>query len=257
MQYEDYRFLYDRLNRPEDIDRLHMDLKLDRELLLVLYTQKTVRGAIKNFYRVKADAKRLLWQWNRGRGLVDIAQSWNFPPILTAYIILREKGMQRKQFWRLVNEPEKILDKRLKREIESVKEKDMLYSPKGMEVQYERGRVGEKRLQDWLDKHNIKYRIEKELKKEFTKTPDALLDKPLKVHDMDIWWIESKASFGDEVELRKNLKRQLQPYIEMFGSGMVVYWFGFVDGIRTPEGVIVVDGTFFEGGEAGQAREGA
>ena len=42
---------------------------------------------------------------------------------------------------------------------------------------------------------------------------------------------------GDDVELRKNLKRQLGPYTELFGEGAVVYWYGFVDGAESPPGI--------------------
>ena len=45
----------------------------------------------------------------------------------------------------------------------------------------------------------------------------------------NINWIESKATFGDRVEVNKNMKKQLEPYLELFGQGVVIYWFGFVD----------------------------
>ena len=45
MKKSEFRGLSDKLNNHEDIERLAIETGLDRELLLVLYTQKTVRTA--------------------------------------------------------------------------------------------------------------------------------------------------------------------------------------------------------------------
>jgi hypothetical protein len=63
---------------------------------------------------------------------------------------------------------------------------------------------------------------------------------------MDVNWIESKASFGDFIEIKRTMKRQLIPYTELFGSGAVVYWFGFLDGVRPYDGIEILDNSFFE-----------
>ncbi|HEV2428246.1 MAG TPA: TPD domain-containing protein, partial [Thermoplasmata archaeon] len=61
-----------------------------------------------------------------------------------------------------------------------------------------------------------------------------------------IAWIESKANFGDDVELKKNLRRQLGPYTELFGEGAVVYWYGYVDNADSPPGILLWDGPTIE-----------
>jgi hypothetical protein len=96
-------------------------------------------------------------------------------------------------------------------------------------------------LKEWLNSHEIKYRTERDLRGEFPKTPDCLLDEPIRVNGWEINWIESKASFGDSIEVKKNIRNQLIPYNELFGSGLVVYWFGIVDDIDQPEGIMIVD----------------
>ena len=246
MKKSEYKRLYDELNMPEDVDRLAKETSLDRELLLVLYTQKTVRLATKRFYKVKHRAKSLLKKWNEGRSFLSLSRELKFPPILTSYLILLENNISRKKFWDLVKNPESIKDSRLRKEIIEVIKSDIVYSPDGNEMQYERGKRGEKRLCDWLDKQRLRYETEEELKGQHSKTPDALLAKPLITNGMRIRWIESKASFGDEIEIHRNTKRQLRAYTELFGQGMVVYWFGFIDGVHPPKNVLVVDGSFFE-----------
>jgi len=115
-----------------------------------------------------------------------------------------------------------------------------------MERQRERGRKGEARLYDWLQRHGIKYRTEVDLRGKYAKTPDALLDHPIVFFGQKLQWIESKANFGDDVELRRNLRKQLAPYTELFGEGAVVYWYGYVDGAESPDGILLWDGPTIE-----------
>jgi len=249
MKYEQYKELYSQLKNPSDIDALAHRMRLDRELLFVLYTQRTVRDATRRFYIVKKDMKKIVKEWRRGTPIARIARVINFPPVLLGLMLCAEIGLPRKQFWKYVRNPETCHDKRLKKELKQIADEDMIYSPKGAQMQTERGQWGEKMLQDWLDKKGLKYRTEVELRGEYTKTPDCLLEKPIQIDGVKVHWIESKASFGDEIELRKNVRRQLKPYTEMFGTGAVVYWFGFVEGIEPPEGVRLLDGSHFDDNE--------
>lgn len=237
MKYEDYKNSYFRLRKASDVDKLAMEKKLDRELLFVMYTQRTVRDATRRFHLIKAQTPKLLNTWKKGKSMVAIARELNFPPVLLGLILFQRDGMPRKIFWKYIRDPDECDDPRMKREMKKINKADLIYSPDGMEIQEKRGQWGEKRLGEWLDLHNLKYKTEEELRGKYPKTPDVLLDKPIELNGIRIRWIESKASFGDEIELRKNVRKQLKPYTELFGNGAVVYWFGYVEGIEPPEGV--------------------
>jgi len=248
MKQSEYLELYGKLSTPEDIDFLAENFGYDKELLLVVYTQRVTRDATKRYYRVKDQAKRLARMWQDGVRLVQIAGKYDFPPVLAALMILEQKRISRKQFWRYITNPKEAPDPRLRRELQEVVKADIVYSPQGTAVQYERGRWGEKKLFDWLDARGMEYRTEKQLRAEYDKTPDALLRKPIEWNGSKNYWIESKASVGDPVEVRRHIRRQLEPYADMFGDGIVVYWFGYVTDadMRLPEGVNIVDTSFFE-----------
>ena len=246
MKYEDYKDVYFRLRNPKDIDGLSQSLGLDRELLLVMYTQRTVRDATRRYYIIKKDIKKIAKDWRQGDSIAHIARCINFPPVLLGLMLAPEIGLNRKIYWKYIRDPDCCHDKRLKKELRKVAEDDIIYSPKGSQVQTERGQWGEKMLQDWLDKRCVAYRTEADLRATHKKTPDCLLDKPIQINGTKVHWIESKASFGDEIELKKNVRRQLKPYTELFGTGAVVYWFGFVEGIEPPEGIMLLDGSDFE-----------
>ncbi len=252
MKLAEYQELYNKLETPEDIDFLAENFGYDKELLLVIHTQRVVRDTTKRFYRVKDQARRMAHMWRTGQSFVEIAQRLRFPPTLAALMILEQQKVPRKQFWRYITDPTKLHDPKLRRELEEVARADIVYSPEGSAKQYERGRWGEAKLFKWLDERGIEYRTEKDLRREYDKTPDTLLKTPIEWDGSKKFWIESKATFGDPVEIRRHIKKQLQPYGDMFGDGLVVYWFGFVEDVdmHPPEGVTIVDGGAFE--EAGE-----
>ena len=248
MKLSEYQDLYRKLATQEDIDFLAENVGYDKELLLVVYTQRIVRDTTRKFYRVKAQARRLAWMWQNGASFVDVARKFDFPPILTALMILEQRKVSRKQFWKMIADVGQVRDRRLRRELEEVRRADIIYSPEGTARQYARGRWGEAKLHTWLDARGLTYETEKELRAKYDKTPDTLLHKPIDMNGTKKYWIESKATFGDPYEIKRHIRKQLTPYSEMFGDGVVVYWFGFVDDVSydVPEGVDVVDATFFE-----------
>ncbi|HEY5605036.1 MAG TPA: TPD domain-containing protein [Thermoplasmata archaeon] len=248
MKSSEYQDLYRRLATSEDIDFLAENFGHDKELLLVIYTQRIVRDTTKKFYRVKAQARRLAFMWQNGMSLVDIARKFEFPAILTALMVLEQRKISRKQFWKMIGDLDNVRDRRLRRELEEVCHADIVYSPEGSARQYARGRWGEMKLQTWLAARGLKFETEKELRAKYDKTPDVLLHKPIEMNGSQKYWIESKATVGDPYEVRRHIKKQLQPYSDMFGDGAVVYWFGHVDdqAYDLPEGVDIVAPTFFE-----------
>jgi len=248
MKLGEYQDLYRKLGTVQDIDFLAENFGYDKELLLVVYTQRIVRDTTKKFYRVKAQARRLAFMWQNGTSLLEIARRFDFPPILTALMVLEQRRISRKNFWKMINDINGIKDKRLRRELEEVNRADIVYSPEGTARQYARGRWGEAKLSTWLNARGLQYETEKDLRAKYDKTPDILMHKPLEMNGSRKYWIESKATFGDPYEIRRHIKKQLQPYSDLFGDGAVVYWFGFVDDQQyaLPEGVDIVSPTFFE-----------
>jgi len=241
-----YQRLYDALGTYEDVHRIAHEEHWDEDLLFVIHTHRVTRDATRRFYVLKRQMARLAAQWRHGRSMLDIAREWRFPPVLLGQQMLGELGIPRKKVWGTFLNPESAPDARIRKEVEALLAADMIYSPRGMELQRERGRKGEERLQRWLEQHGVGFRTEKDLRGKFSKTPDALLDEPIIFLGQKITWIESKANFGDDVEMRKNLRRQLGPYTELFGEGVVVYWYGYVEGAESPPGVLLYDGDTFE-----------
>jgi len=246
MNNDEYRALSARLHSIDDVKRIAKEEGYHEDMLLVIYSHRVTRNATKSFYKVKAKIQHLLREWEQGATLFELARRHDFPPVLMAFLLLMEKRIGRKLFWKYVRDPRCIQNKRIKAEIQEVVAKDYIYSPSGTDIQVKRGKDGEATMSIILDHYKIQYLVEKELRGVSTKTPDFLLHRPLCVDGTVINWIESKANFGDLVECRRNYKKQLAPYVKLFGPGMVVYWFGYVEDAPREQDIIVADGEFIE-----------
>src|SRR3989442_3435311 len=229
MKLSEYQDLYGRLSTAEDLVFLAKIFGHDKDLLLVIYPKRIVRETTKKFYRVKARARRLAFMGQNGSSLLEIARKFEFPPILTALMVLEQRKISRKQFWKMINELDSVKDRRLRRELDEVNRADIVYSTQGSARQYASGRWGEAKLHTWLDARSLQYETEKDLRSKYDKTPDILLHKPIEMNGSRKFWIESKATFGDPYEIRRHLRKQLQPYSDLFGARAVVSWLGHVD----------------------------
>jgi len=239
MEYQEYKSLYNRLNCPYDFEKLELEGYSSR-LLKTMYTQKISRDVKKRFYVVKQNTPRTLKEWKKGKTMMQLSEEWKFPPILMAMFIFMEDGASKKEFWSYINDPDQLNEKTAC-ELRDVAKNDLIYSPDANEEQKQRGLWGESLLHDWLDKQNIKYRTENDIRGEYEKTPDALLNEPMIYEGHKIYWVESKASFGDNTEFRFNSRKQLIPYTKIFGPGVVVYWVGCLDDLECPENIYVED----------------
>jgi hypothetical protein len=245
MKLSEYKSLLQRLKTQDDIDRLAASTEYNRDFLLVLYSQKMVRSVTKKYHKIQHFARKYHAQWKGGKSFLEISREIKFSPVLTGLLILKEEGISRKLYRKYLNDLDQLDDKRLKSELTEVIENDIVYSPEGNEIQAERGRKGEETLNEWLTKKEFKFRTEKEIANDHKKTPDFLLSEPINVRGIDIHWIESKATFGTRTEIKKNLKNQLVPYRDLYGSGMVIYWFGFISPPPFVDGILIESDKFF------------
>ncbi|KAK5577849.1 hypothetical protein RB653_002797 [Dictyostelium firmibasis] len=98
-------------------------------------------------------------------------------------------------------------------------------------------------LQEKLFKLNIPYLTESQLRKDgYPKTPDIKLEVPISFKGFIINWIESKASFCDDNNL-KITRDQIIGYRNRYGPGLTIYWFGYIDDLNNlqDDGVYITD----------------
>jgi len=153
------------------------------------------------------------------------------PPMIKAKLLMKALGFTKSEIRKFVSNPDLIEDEKLRKLVWRANLTDFVYSPIAVKFHEIKGKIGEEEIRRKLEEIGIDFLTEDELRGEGRKTPDFLLEKPISLNGLEIRWIESKAMFGDLNVHSQYWRRQYYDYLRQFGRGMVVYWFGHVDGL--------------------------
>ncbi|XP_039268315.2 uncharacterized protein LOC120343245 [Styela clava] len=144
-----------------------------------------------------------------------------------------------------MNDPFLIPDEKLREQVLHCISFDVCYGPINDAIRHSVGLEFEEKLVRNVKRHNLPFLDENDLRKRgYDKTPDVKLEVPISVNGYPVCWIESKASFGDLQTHSEYLRDQYYSYWNRFGPGIVIYWFGFIDGISDEMkklGILVMD----------------
>ncbi len=175
------------------------------------------------------------------RRLEELAEFWKekgklpswfvAPPMIKAKLLMKALGFTKSEIRRYSSNPDLIEDEKLRRFVWWAVTTDFIYSPIAVKFQRVKGKLGEEMIRRWLESVGVEFRSEEDLRKDGGKTPDFLLSKPIRINGYEVLWIESKAMFGDPLTHSSYWRRQYYEYLRKFGGGMVVYWFGHVEGL--------------------------
>lgn len=252
LEKEEFDFIYERLNCKEDVHLLHERMGLPEDMLFNILGRKKVRSVIRNYYKVKPKTKYYIREWKKGTSIVAMAESIGFSPVILAKFMMAELGFTKKEINRFMLEPDAIPDNHFRKDLKEAVEKDFIYSPWANEMQGKNGKHAEGEINKWLTARGITFITEyqnkaaSKAKNEIHgKTPDFLLDKPMKADGRTFNWVESKASFGDTQEMNKDYKKQFKPYVDLFGPGIVAYWYGHIKDAQLDPSIRLVEKSFF------------
>ncbi len=160
------------------------------------------------------------------------------PPVMKVRLLLKGLGLSVKSINNILRDPEQVerylegeKAEKVKEVVRNAVERDYIYSPLAARLQQSRGRLGENILKEELEKLNVSFKTERDLRGVFSKTPDFYFEEPFEFNGSKLRWIESKALFGDPRTHEVYERKQYSRYREMFGEGFVVYWLGCIDTI--------------------------
>ena len=234
-----YLELYSQLRSREDVPNLSELSGVPDNILYQMLSQKLSRSVRRSFHRIKAQIRRFGAEWRAGKTFAQLAASIDFSPLMMARLILFEAGWSKIQFTRAMREPARVPDPRIRRELEECLALDPVFSPVAQVRAAGAGRDLEEKVGAWLAGKGITFVTEKQ-NTQYQKTPDFLLDSPQVILGEKTFWIECKSSFGDEIETRRNLNKQVSHYLKLFGPGIIVYGLGIVERPHTVAGIRVV-----------------
>ena len=176
----------------------------------------------------------------------DMAIKLGLPPVMLSKMLIELLGINKNQTSaQLLRDTNLIEDNVLKQQVNHCLENDDQFGPNIDLIKRSIGDEYESILKDKLTLMNVQFKDENILRTQgYDKTPDLLLTVPIAINNHVINWIESKGSFGDDYTHRQYLREQYWSYWNRFGSGLVIYWFGFIDELADQtldKGIIIMD----------------
>lgn len=250
-----YSYLCERIVRREDVDKLVVEhaREVSRDALLCIYSQKVQEMTRKTLHKHRKPQVMAKY-YNRyigGEGIVDISKSISLSPCLLARLILhchllstvKEEHKIKAEVSKFIKEPSLLSDERLCKEVQECVECDDNYSPLVDKIRRETGEKYEESLNCLLQSINIPFMNEEEMRVSgYPKTPDAKLLIPFAINGFIVNWIDSKASFCDDYSMQFT-RDQFLSYVNRYGSGLVIYWFGFIEELNNmqQDGILLMD----------------
>ena len=208
---------------------------------------RRIKKEVRNY-----DARRMAEILDRvkvGReSLFDIAINAGFSPYKLAKLYAEcafEKGFDLSRF---VKNPSLVHDVRLREDLLRCIADDPVNCSRSEIIKATVGTEFEELLIELLDERQICFETEAELRaRGKPKTPDILLLIPMAVQLDDgrqhiVNWIDSKGMFADKHTYNEQ-GEQLRGYVNRYGTGLVIYWYGFTEDVQSAGGqnVLVLD----------------
>lgn len=184
--------------------------------------------------------------------LIQIAKEAKLPPAVIARLVVEglhgqasNQEVSKSTVTQLLREPYLIEDPVLAYQVQLCTLQDVTYGPYAESIKHSVGNEYEFLLVQLLQERKISFLQEDDMRKKgYDKTPDTKLEVPIAWNGHIINWIESKASFGDAFSHGHYLKDQYLSYANRFGSGLVIYWHGFIDELAAgciEQGIVLAD----------------
>lgn len=215
-------------------------------------------------FRSRQRIQEFIARYTAGEDILEISRTYDIPPCLLMRILLEHlAGLQKHQVSACLKDPSYLPESSIliKAQMAANREStatvsrarfgadvfrcidnDPVSSPAVETIRRVTGLEYEILLYEKLSDLGISYQSEDDLRAAgFSKTPDVKLDAPIGVRGRMVNWIDSKASFGDEHIHKTQGSDQFQSYVNRFGPGMVIYWFGYIDELNDNPDILLMD----------------
>lgn len=219
-------------------------MNLDQALSLrsALLQQKTVYS----HHRLRSKSNELARHYRSGTSIVELSKRYDFPPVNVFRAVLESMGWSKKRIKDSLRNPSSM-KQRERDEFEAAEAADRVSSVDQSETQV-KADLFEDILADWFEAQGIRLRRQPEMVKEQSerlgrpvRTPDLLFLDHVYINEQPVAWIDAKHFYGADVEFqRKKMKKQMNRYIEEWGSGAIMFRHGFSENLFLP-GVLMLD----------------
>ena len=219
-------------------------MTLDQALSLrsALLQQKTVYS----HHRLKSKGKELARKYKAGTSILKLSKEHDFAPMNLFRVVLEAMGWSKSKIKESLRNPSSM-KQRERDEFEAAEAADRVANVDQSETQV-KADLFEDILADWFEQQGVRLRRQPEMVKEQSellgrpvRTPDLLFLDHVFINGQPVAWIDAKHFYGADVDFqRKKMKKQMNRYIDEWGSGAIMFRHGFCENLYMP-GVLMLD----------------
>ena len=212
-------------------------MSLDQALSLrsALLQQKTVYS----HHRLKSKGRELARRYREGTTILALSKEYDFAPMNLFRVVLEALGWSKTKIKDSLRNPSSMKE-RERSEFEAAEAADRVSSVDQSETQV-KADLFEDILADWFEQQGVRLRRQPEMVKEQSellgrpvRTPDLLFLDHVFINGQPVAWI------ADVDFQRKKMKKQMNRYIDEWGSGAIMFRHGFCENLYMP-GVLMLD----------------
>ncbi len=230
------------LSNPNDYHSYLLEHDINYDSFISLRNQLIVRKLKTESKLMESKMKRIITRINRGDSLHFISKELSFSSYKLAKLFLEYYFQKSFPIQLFLENPSMISNEILREDLLNCISKDSVCSLEHSLLSECCGREYEDILIDKLHNLCLCFETEQELRnKGRSKTPDVLFLIPMAITTpyyesgqenefVLVNWIDSKALFADVETLEEHLT-QFRAYSNRYGHGLVIYWFGFEEGV--------------------------
>ncbi len=198
---------------------------------------------IKKHYRLNKYKSKLIKKYNQDKNILYLSQKYKISPMTILRMILESKYKKNiKEIYQIKNKIDQFDSTQLMIAINA----DIYNQIDQTELQTN-SVLFENQIESILKKHNIKYQTQTELTtiqlKLYNKaisTPDFLIESDLIINGHKINWIDAKNFYGSNIPfVRKKIQKQISKYIDNYGSGCLIFNYGFNSSLKFDQVLIL------------------
>ena len=219
-------------------------MTVDQALSLrsALLQQKTVYS----HHKMKRNARTLARKYREGSTILELSREFDYAPMNIFRAVLEALGWSKNKIKESLRNPSSMKE-RERREFEAAEAADRVTSVDQSETQV-KADLFEDILADWFEEQGIRLRRQPEMVKEQSealgrpvRTPDLLFLDHVYINGQPVAWLDAKHFYGADVDFqRKKMKKQMNRYIDEWGSGAIMFRHGFCENLYLP-GVLMLD----------------
>ena len=214
------------------------NISISIQVLRSMVSSYTKNKIIENYVPLLNQKKKLYKKYKKGKSIMDLSKIYNNSPMTIFRILLRSKGLSKKEVNKVLKKQDKYLGDIDKEQLKIALENDW-YASTDQDAQLKKSLEYEEKVKALLDENNVKYQTQEDLQKLDEDniitskagnplTPDFLIKSDLFINSEKVNWIDAKNFYGAYTRLNKyKFKKQANKYNRAFGKGALVFSLGF------------------------------